>query len=85
MSSPRKDIKELIQKHTPTKKAEKLRDLLYDVYNDDDFVFGVLFDLRTDELRQLMIEELEDGLTDSSLIILMAMDMKAGLYPPHDD
>ena len=53
-----------LEKYTPTETAEKLKQMLFDVWEDKGYVLSVLMDLKTDEQRQKMIKALENNLED---------------------
>ena len=53
-----------LEKYTPTETAEKLKQMLFDVWEDKGYVLSVLVDLKTDEQRQKMIKALENNLED---------------------
>lgn len=58
--------------------SKKLSSLLADIWNDDDFVIGILGTLKTDEQKQKMIDILEDGETDIAQINLISLDIIDG-------
>ena len=58
------NLDEAIKKYTPTEIAEKLKQMLFDIWDDKEFVLGVLSDLKTDENRRKMIKALENNLED---------------------
>ena len=59
------DLDEAIKKYTPTETAEKLKQMLFDVWDDKEFVLGILMDLKAnDEQRKKMIKALENNLED---------------------
>ena len=64
-----------IEPYTSTETSKKLYKLLKNLRNDNNFLFGVLSQLETDEQRTILIEELENGLNDCGVIILMAGDI----------
>lgn len=68
-----------IETYKPTETAKKLYELLKNIREDENFLLGVLSQLDTDEQRQILIEELENGLDDCGIIILMAGDIADGL------
>ena len=68
-----------IETYTPTETAKKLYKLLKNIQDDNNFLLGVLSELDTDEQRKILIEELENGLTDEGIIMLMAGDIADGL------
>ena len=68
-----------IETYTPTETAKKLYELLKKIQDDENFLLGVLSQLDTDEQRKILIEELENGLTDEGIIMLMAGDIADGL------
>ena len=73
------DIDEAIKKHTPTEKATELKKLLLDIWDNQNFILGILVSLKTDEHRQKMIDLIEkEGITDSDTIILASLCIKDG-------
>ena len=68
-----------IQTFITTPTAEKLYKLLKNIQDDSNFLMGVLMELDTDEKRKILIEELENGLNDEGVIMLMADDIADGL------
>lgn len=60
-------------------KEEHLKSLLDNIFTTKQTVKDILSVLDTDEQRQILIEELENGLDDKSVIMLMAFDIAAGL------
>jgi U3 small nucleolar RNA-associated protein 14 len=68
-----------IETYIPTQTAKKLLELLKNIQDDENFIIGVLSQLDTDEQRKILIEELENGLDDEGVIILMAGDIADGL------
>ena len=68
-----------IETYTPTETSRKLYKLLKNLRDDNNFLFGVLSQLETDEQRTILIEELENGLNDCGVVILMAGDIADGL------
>lgn len=73
------DLDEAINKYTPTAKADELKKILFDIWDDKEFMLGVLMDLKTDEHRQRMIDLIEkEGIDDSSTITLAALDIRNG-------
>lgn len=69
----------MIETYTPTDIAQKLYKLLKNIREDDNFILGVLSQLDTDDQRKILIEEIENGLDDCGVIILMAGDIADGL------
>ena len=66
----------------PTDTGKKLYDLLKNIWDDEEFIYGVLVDLRGDENKQKMIDAIEkDGLNDISTINLLSLDIRDGIYP----
>ena len=61
------------------KKEEYLKALLNDIFTTKQTVEDILSMFDTDEQRQILIEELESGLEDKGVIILMAGDIADGL------
>ena len=60
-------------------KEEYLKALLNDIFTTKQTVEDILSMFDTDEQRQILIEELESGLEDKGVIILMAGDIADGL------
>ena len=60
-------------------KEEHLKSLLSNVYKNEHTIQDILSMFDTDEQRQILIEELENGLDDGGIIILMAGDIADGL------
>ena len=61
------------------KKEEHLKALLDDIFTTKQTIMDILAVFQTDEQRQLLIEELENGLDDKAVIMLMAFDIANGL------
>ena len=53
--------------------------MMEEVWNDEDYVLGVMAYLRTDEHRQKMIDILDTGIRDTDDIILYSLDIFDGL------
>lgn len=60
-------------------KEEYLKSLLDNIFTTNQTIEDILSMLDTDEQRQILIEELENGLDDKGVIILMAGDIADGL------
>lgn len=60
-------------------KEEHLKALLNDIFTTKQTVEDILSMFDTDEQRQILIEELKNGLEDKGVIILMAGDIADGL------
>ncbi len=60
-------------------KEEHLKSLLGKVFVTKQTIEDILSMFDTDEQRQILIEELEKGLNDKGVIILMAGDIADGL------
>ena len=60
-------------------KEEHLKSLLDNIFTTKQTVKDILSVLGTDEQRQILIEEIENGLDDKSVIMLMAFDIADGL------
>lgn len=60
-------------------KEEHLKSLLDDIFTTKQTIEDILSMFDTDEQRQILIEELENGLVDKGVIILMAGDIADGL------
>ncbi len=59
-----------------TETGRKLYDLLKDILDDHAFLYGILYDLKTEDKMLKMIELLENGLTDTNEITLHATAMQ---------
>ncbi len=60
-------------------KEEHLKALLDDIFTTKQTVTDILAVFQTDGQRQLLIDELENGLNDKAVIMLMAFDIVNGL------
>lgn len=60
-------------------KAEHLKSLLDNIFTRKETIKDILSMFETDEQRNILIEELENGLNDKGTIILMAGDIADGL------
>ena len=60
-------------------KEEHLKSLLDNIFKTKQTIEDILSMFDTDEQRQILIEELENGLDDKGDIILMAGDIADGL------
>ncbi len=60
-------------------KEKHLKSLLKEHFKTEETVDDMLSMFDTDEQRQILIEELENGLDDKEVIILMACDIADGL------
>ena len=58
---------------------EHLKSLLDNIFTTKQTVKDILSVLESDEQRQILIEELENGLDDKGVIMLMAFDIANGL------
>ena len=71
-----------------TETGKKLFDMLVDIWDDDDFVTGVLCNVKGDERRQKMIKALENNLEDyefdddeyeyTDKVLLLSVDIANG-------
>lgn len=63
-----------------TEIGRKLYDLLKNIWDNDDFIIGVMAEVKGDEKRQKLINWIEkNGITDDELIVLLAGDISNGL------
>jgi len=62
-----------------TNTGKKLFDMLLKIWDNDDFIGGVLGHLKGDEKKNKMIKILKEGLTDRSTIVLLSIDIADGL------
>ncbi len=60
-------------------KEEHLLSLLKNIFKSESNIDGIMSMLETDKQRQILIEELENGLDEPETIILMACDIADGL------
>lgn len=60
-------------------REEHLKSLLDSIFKTKQTVIDILSIFETDKQRQILIEELENGLTDKKVIMLMAFDIANGL------
>lgn len=60
-------------------KEEHLKSLLDNIFTTKQIVTDILTVLKTDKHRQVLIEELENGLKDKGVIMLMSFDIANGL------
>ncbi|MBR6098119.1 hypothetical protein IKP85_00055 [bacterium] len=60
-------------------KEEHLKSLLDNIFTTKQIVTDILAVLKTDKHRQILIEELENGLKDKGVIMLMSFDIANGL------
>ena len=60
-------------------KEEHLKSLLDKIFKTKETIEDILSMFDTDEQRQILIKELENGLDDKGVIILMAGDIADGL------
>lgn len=58
--------------------SKKLSSILTKIWDDDDFVIGVLGTLKTDIQKQKMIDIIENGETDIAQINLISLDIIDG-------
>ncbi len=62
-----------------TETGKKLYDLLNKIWDDNDFIGGVMADVKGDVNRQKLIDLIEkDGINDSDTISLAAIDIAEG-------
>lgn len=78
------DLQKSITKHSQTATGGKLRDLLFKIWDNPEFVLGVLIGLESDAHKQIMIDEIEGGLTDTDDILYMMLDIRKGFYKKDD-
>lgn len=63
------DLDKLIKKYSPTKKAKKLRDVIFTMYNSKEFVLMMLYRLNTEEKRKRMLDFINEyNVTDSDKV-----------------
>ncbi len=63
-----------------TELAEFLyKKMMEEVWDDEDYVLGILFNLKTDEHRQKMIDILDSGLQDRTQLIYTSIDIADGI------
>ena len=62
-----------------TETGKKLYDLLVQISDDNNFLVGILANVKGDKNRQKMIDLIEkEGITDKGTIILASLDIKDG-------
>jgi len=61
-----------IEKYTPTETSKKLYKMLKHFRDDDNFIFGILTQLETDEQYNIIISALENGSSNGAELILLA-------------
>lgn len=59
----------------PTETGRKLYDLLYDSWDDPEFIYGTLLALKGDKKKQKLIDAIESGLNDSDDIIMKSIEI----------
>lgn len=74
------NLDEIIEKKSQTEIGQKLVKILTEVWDDKEFVLGCLVDLPTDELKQKLIDFInQENETDSDIIALASLDIADGL------
>lgn len=74
------NLDEIIEKKSQTEIGQKLVKMLMGVWDDKEFILGCLVDLPTDELKQKLIDFInEENETDSDIITLASLDIADGL------
>lgn len=74
------NLDEIIEKKSQTEIGQKLVKILTEVWDDKEFVLGCLVDLPTDELKQKLIDFInQENETDSDIITLASLDIADGL------
>lgn len=68
------ELKDLIKREINSDVALHLYNILLDIWDNDNFIFSVLFDLKGDTNKQKMIEILKSGLIDTDEIKLTSME-----------
>ena len=61
-----------------TQISKNLAQMLTNLWDDDDFIIGVLGVLKSDEQKQKMIDIIEDGEDDTDQITLLTLDIADG-------
>lgn len=62
-----------------TETGRKLYDLLTEIWNNDDFIIGILATVKGDKKRQQMIDLIEkDDITNDETLVLAALDIANG-------
>lgn len=69
-------IDENVYLRTPINK--KLHSLLKNIWNNDEFIFGIMNHCETDEQQQKMIEVIESGVNNKNEICLWAISICSG-------
>lgn len=74
------NLDEIIEKKSQTEIGQKIVKILTEVWDDKEFVLGCLVDLPTDELKQKLIDFInQENETDSDIIALASLDIADGL------
>jgi hypothetical protein len=75
------DFDAYIKKHTPTEKAKKLRDRLFQIENNKEFVALTIDEFDTEEKRQKMLDILSEWNLSPSDVVLVSMAIAEGIEP----
>lgn len=63
-----------------TETGRKLFDILQNIWDNEDFIVGVLSEVKGDEKRQKLIDFIEEeNVTDDEIIVLAAGDIADGV------
>lgn len=74
------NLDEIIEKKSQTETGQKLVKILTEIWDDKEFILGCLVDLPTDELKQKLIDFIEEeNETDSDVITLASLDIADGI------
>ena len=66
-------------KYLKTETDKKLYSLLKEIWDDNNFLEGISTLLTDDKQKQILIDEIQNGLKDIKIIMYMASDIADGL------
>ncbi len=72
-------VENLIKKRLTSEISKELYNKLINIWDDNNFILGVMSRTETDEQKQKMIEIINSGLTDTDEILLNAMAIEENL------
>ena len=68
-----------MEKYLKTETDKKLYNLLKEIWDDNNFLEGISTLLTNDKQKQILIDEIQNGLKDIKIIMDMASDIADGL------
>ena len=68
-----------MMKYLKTETDKKLYSLLKEIWDDNNFLEGISTLLTDDKQKQILIDEIQNGLKDIKIIMYMASDIADGL------